>query len=80
LNIGKTCFCMLQLAPVTISKNEGQLCGSCGADKTCVLLYVVARMRDQFLGQQINIKYSVKLGKNASDACAMLSKAYGEKL
>jgi hypothetical protein len=30
-----------------------------------------------FLEQQINIKFCVKLGKNATDTCAMLSKAYG---
>jgi hypothetical protein len=33
-------------------------------------------MSDWFLEQQINIKFCVKLGKNASDTCAMLSKAY----
>jgi hypothetical protein len=26
----------------------------------------------------MNIKFCVKLGKNASDTCVMLSKAYGE--
>jgi hypothetical protein len=34
-------------------------------------------MSDQFLEQQINMKYCVNLGKNASDICAMLSMAYG---
>jgi hypothetical protein len=33
-------------------------------------------MSDQFLEQWINIKFCVKLGKNASDTCAMLSEAY----
>jgi hypothetical protein len=33
-------------------------------------------MSDQFLEQQINIKFCVKLGKNASDICAVLPKAY----
>jgi len=30
-------------------------------------------MSDQFLEQGINIKFCMKLGKNASDTCAMLS-------
>jgi hypothetical protein len=33
-------------------------------------------MSDHFLGQQINIKFYAKLGKTASDTCAVLSKAY----
>jgi hypothetical protein len=33
-------------------------------------------MSDRFLEQPINIQHCVKLGKNASDTCAMLSKAY----
>jgi hypothetical protein len=33
-------------------------------------------MSDQFLEQQINIKFCVKLGTNASDTCAVLSEAY----
>jgi len=37
-------------------------------------------MSDQFLEQQINIKFYVKLGKNASDTCAVLSKAYGREV
>jgi hypothetical protein len=35
-------------------------------------------MSDKFLKQQINIKCCVKLGKNASDTCTMLSEAYGQ--
>jgi hypothetical protein len=31
-------------------------------------------MNYQFLEQQINIKFCAKLGKNASDTCAMLPK------
>jgi len=34
-------------------------------------------MTDRFLEQRINIKFCVKLGNNASDTCAVLSKAYG---
>jgi len=34
-------------------------------------------MSDRFLEQRINIKFCVKLQKNASDTCAMLSEAYG---
>jgi hypothetical protein len=33
-------------------------------------------MSDGFLGQRINIKFRMKLGKNASDICAFLSEAY----
>jgi hypothetical protein len=33
-------------------------------------------MSDRFLEQRINIKFCVKLGKTASDTCAMLSEAY----
>jgi hypothetical protein len=36
-------------------------------------------MNDWFLKQQINISFCVKLGKNASETCAMSSKAYGGK-
>jgi hypothetical protein len=46
----------------------------------CVFLHLVEKMNDQFLVQWVNIKFCVKLGKNASDTCAMLSKAYGDKL
>jgi hypothetical protein len=42
-----------------------------------VFLQLIAKMSDQFLQQQINIKFWVKLGKNESDTCAMLSEAYG---
>jgi hypothetical protein len=34
-------------------------------------------MSDRFLEQRINIKFCVKLGKNASDTCALLTEAYG---
>jgi hypothetical protein len=34
-------------------------------------------MSNRFLEQRINIKFCVKLGKNASDTCAVLSKAFG---
>jgi hypothetical protein len=34
-------------------------------------------MSDRFLEQGINIKFCVKLGKNASDTCTMLYEAYG---
>jgi len=53
------------------------LCGGCGADNTYVFLSIVAKTSDLYLEQGINIKVHVKLGKNASDACAMLTKATG---
>jgi hypothetical protein len=34
-------------------------------------------MSKLFLEQRTNITFCVKLGKNASDTCAMLSEAYG---
>jgi hypothetical protein len=34
-------------------------------------------MNDRFLEQLINIKFCVKLGRNASDTCAVLSEAHG---
>jgi len=34
-------------------------------------------MSDLFLEKQNNIRFCVKLGKNASDTCAILPKAYG---
>jgi hypothetical protein len=34
-------------------------------------------MGDWFLGQQININFLVKSGRNVSDTCALLSEAYG---
>jgi hypothetical protein len=54
-----------------------QLCGSYGTDKMCVFLHPVTEMNDQFLQQQINIKFWVKLEKNASHTCAMPSDTYG---
>jgi hypothetical protein len=42
-----------------------------------VFLRFFAKMSDQFLEQQINLKFCVKLGKNASDTCAMLFEAFG---
>jgi len=42
----------------------------------CVFLRFITKMKDQFLEQQINIKFCVKLGKNSSDTCVMLSDAY----
>jgi hypothetical protein len=36
-------------------------------------------MSDRFLEQQINIKFCVKLGKNANDISTTLSEAYGEE-
>jgi len=32
---------------------------------------------DPFLEERINIKFCLKLRKNANDSCAMLSEAYG---
>jgi hypothetical protein len=37
------------------------------------------KMGDQFLEQRINIKFCEKLGKNASDTCAVFSEAYGRQ-
>jgi hypothetical protein len=45
--------------------------------KRRISLRLHAEMRDRFLEQRINVKFYVKLGKYASDACAMLSDAYG---
>jgi hypothetical protein len=43
----------------------------------CLFLCLIAKTSDLFLKEQINIKFSVELGKNATDTCEMLSKAYG---
>jgi len=40
-----------------------------------VFLHLIKKMSDGFLEQQINIKFYMKLGKNASDTCAMLCEA-----
>jgi len=40
---------------------------------------LVGKISDWVLEQRINIKICVKLGKNASDTGAVLSKAYGEE-
>jgi hypothetical protein len=46
----------------------------------CVCLSsLVGKISDWVLEQRINIKICVKLGKNASDTGAVLSKAYGEE-
>jgi len=42
-----------------------------------MFLRLVAKMSDQFLEKRINIKFCVKLGKNARDTCVMLAEAYG---
>jgi hypothetical protein len=39
----------------------------------CVFVRLVANMSDRFLQQRINNEFCVKLGKNESDTCAMLS-------
>jgi len=52
------------------------LYGSCGTDKACVFLHLITKLGDQFLEQQLNIKFCEKLGKNVSNTCALLSKAY----
>jgi hypothetical protein len=39
----------------------------------------LAKMNDPFLEKRMNIKFDVKLEKNASDSSAMLSEAYGEE-
>jgi len=41
-----------------------------------MFLHFIAKMSDPFLEQQISIKFCEKLGKNASDTCAVLSEAY----
>jgi len=66
---------MFVLASGTISTNLRQLRASCDADKTCLFLRLVAKMSDRFPEQRIDIKYCVKLGKNASDTCAVLYEA-----
>jgi hypothetical protein len=50
---------------------------SSGADKTGVFLRLAVEMSDRFLEQRINIKFCVKLEKNASYTYAKLSEAYG---
>jgi hypothetical protein len=42
-----------------------------------MFIRLVAKMSDLFLEQRINIKFCVKLGRNASDTCGMLSEACG---
>jgi len=46
--------------------------GSCGADKD-VCVSTSRRVSEQ----RIDIKYCVKLRKNSSDTCTMLSEPYG---
>jgi isochorismate hydrolase len=70
---------MFQLEPITISTHYWQLYGSYGADKTSAFLRLVAKMSGEFIEQRINIKFCVKLGKNASDNRAMLFEAYGRE-
>jgi hypothetical protein len=35
-------------------------------------MFLIANISDRFLEQRITIKFCVKLGKNASDTCAMI--------
>jgi hypothetical protein len=53
-----------------------RFCGSCDADTTCVFLRIVADMGYLILEQRINIKFCAKLGKNASDTCAILRQVF----
>jgi len=45
-----------------------------------VFVRLLVKISDRILGQQISIKFCVKLGKNASDTCAVLSEACYEKV
>jgi hypothetical protein len=45
----------------------------------CVFLHHITKLSDQFLQQQTNIKFCMKLGSNASDTCEMISEAYWEE-
>jgi hypothetical protein len=69
----KTCLCMFQLAPVTIATHWHQLCASCGPDKTCVFVCLIAK-NEWSVFRATNC---VKLGSNASYTCAMLFETYG---
>jgi hypothetical protein len=42
-----------------------------------MFLRLDVKMSDRFLQLRINNKFCVKLEKNASDTCAVLSEAYG---
>jgi hypothetical protein len=42
----------------------------------CVFLCLITKMSYQFLEQYISSEFGVKLGKNASNTCAVLSEAY----
>jgi hypothetical protein len=42
-----------------------------------VFLRFVAKVSDRFLEQRINVKFCVKLGRNANDICAVLSEFNG---
>jgi hypothetical protein len=68
---------MFQLASVTISTHYRQVCGSCGADETCVFLRLVVKMSDWLLEYRTNIKFCVKLGMNASDTFTILFEVCG---
>jgi hypothetical protein len=41
-----------------------------------ICFYVVTKINEWFLEQQINTTFCVNSEKNAQDICAMLSKAY----
>jgi hypothetical protein len=45
--------------------------------KRVFLRLVAKKMSDRFLEQGLNIKFCVKLRKNAIDTCAVLYEAYG---
>jgi hypothetical protein len=57
----KTCLCMFQLEPVTISTHQRQLCVSCGIGKTCVSTSryvdvcsdVSSQLKNDFLSEMI---------------------------
>jgi hypothetical protein len=45
-----------------------------------VFLCLIVKISDWFLDQQFNNKFCVKLGKNASDICTVLSRVYGGEI
>jgi len=46
--------------------------------RTCPWYTVDGKMSDKNLEQRINMKFSVKIGKSASETLALLTVAYGE--
>jgi hypothetical protein len=69
---------MFQLAFTWAADQMSRSFPSSRGSRTCPLYTVGGKISDKNLEPQINIKFYVKIGKNASETLVLLKLAYGE--